>query len=92
MHRHHEYELTRRLEAVAWGSGDAVFQKWELRIWYNQERVSKGIYRDIMDRYTKLAEDDEHGSDVLVFSDGDRLALMHVAHVRRLSEYISNEE
>lgn len=90
MQRHHEYELTRRLEAVAWGSGDAVVHQWELRIWYGQERLSKGIYRDILDRYAKIAEE-EKSPNVFVFSDGSRMVLMHVSHVKHLSQFISGE-
>ena len=50
MHIHHSYELSNRLDRIV-TVGVSEIRKSELLLWYDQERVSKGIWRDILEKW-----------------------------------------
>jgi len=77
MLKRHEDTLTRRIEEVVW-EGYAFIEEWELRSWYEKARINKIIWRDLLDRFDALAEDEtaklyvyesSHGY-MLIHSDG----------------------
>jgi hypothetical protein len=49
----HTNEVYLRLEQVE-DAGFAVFTGSELRRWYGQERLSKTVWRDVMDKWEEI--------------------------------------
>ncbi len=50
----HKNALDTLLEQIAY-EGFASVEKWKIRRWYEQERFTIGIRRDIRDRWSRLA-------------------------------------
>ncbi len=53
----HRQELRRRLEQLYY-MGYTVMEEWELRLWWNRERVTKNVWRDIVDTWVEVAEEE----------------------------------
>jgi hypothetical protein len=54
--RRHENALEDLLEQVAF-EGFASVEKWKLARWYNQERFTIGIRRDVRERWSELSSE-----------------------------------
>lgn len=72
-----EDSLARKIDEVAL-KGFSFIEWWELKSWYERDRISKGVWRDIYDRFKLVADDEsaklyvyhaEHGA-LLIHSDG----------------------
>jgi len=81
MQKRHDDILNSRIEqAVMYGV--SKIEDWELRLWYGLHRIGKATYRDLNDRFERMAEADHqegailncyrtHTGDVhLIHSDG----------------------
>ncbi|VAY88937.1 conserved hypothetical protein [mine drainage metagenome] len=56
MQKRHENSLNDLLEQVAY-EGFASVEKWQMTRWYEQERFSVGIRRDIRNRWDELSSE-----------------------------------
>lgn len=56
VNKRQENELTNRMERLV-ATGTVRFEWWELYAWYEQSRLSKSIYRDLIDRYEAASGD-----------------------------------
>ena len=54
MKKRHENELNQLLEKVAY-EGLAMVPKWQMSLWYDQDRFTVGIRRDVRERWIELA-------------------------------------
>lgn len=61
----HQNELLSRLEQVT-DIGYAVIRKPELLLWYDQERVTKNIWRDIYEKWLEVGSDDSDKHPLLI--------------------------
>lgn len=55
MKRYHSDEINRRLERAYW-HGSAEFSREELLLWYNKSKITKTIWRDMLERWKKIDE------------------------------------
>lgn len=72
MLKRHLHELQYRLERAA-DVGCAEIFNSELLRWYDQQRVTKNVWRDIYDNWLELGEED---TPLLVGWSGDRWVLI----------------
>lgn len=56
MKKRHENELNQLLEKIAY-EGLAVIPKWQMALWYDQDRFTVGIRRDVRERWIELASE-----------------------------------
>ncbi|MBN9466562.1 hypothetical protein [Brevundimonas sp.] len=56
MKKRHENGLNQLLEKVAY-EGLAVVPKWQMALWYDQDRFTVGIRRDVRERWIELASE-----------------------------------
>lgn len=56
MKKRHENELNGLLEKIAY-EGLAVIPKWQMSLWYDQDRFTVGIRRDVRERWIELASE-----------------------------------
>lgn len=56
MKKRHENALNDLLEQVAF-EGFASVEKWKLTRWYDQERFTVGIRRDVRERWSELSSE-----------------------------------
>jgi len=74
-----------RIEAVAW-RGHGFIEWWELNSWYNAERISKSIWRDLRDRFDEIADD---STAELMFSEtGNGIMLIHSKNLKKVNDKI----
>ena len=75
----HSNELFSRLERID-TVGVTEIRKSEIRLWYQQDRISKGIWRDILDKWTEIDSDKQNkvmvgeADDTYVFVWGQGLS------------------
>ena len=77
MLKRHENSLNELLETVAY-EGSSKIAKWKLCRWYNQERFTVKIRRDVRDRWEDLANELSWIEDIKVLfaeTKGDILLL-----------------
>lgn len=56
MLKRYEDSLSQRIDSVAW-KGFSFIEWWELKSWYNKDRIGKGVWRDLYDRFKEIADD-----------------------------------
>lgn len=67
----HANELMYRLEQVV-DIGCATVRKHELLVWFDQERVTVNIWRDIQEKWSEILETQEEKPDIpLLVGDAD---------------------
>ena len=76
-----EDALLQRIDAVAW-RGFAFVETWELNAWYGAERIGKGVWRDLRDRFAEVAYE---GSELLYCDRPDGVLLLDSQKVRNIS-------
>lgn len=74
MKRRHAAELTRRLEEV-YHRGFAQVEFWEAYLWWQRERIGKGVYQDLLERWETVAGDD---SDLGILEGTGAYALVNL--------------
>lgn len=90
MLKRHENSLSELLERLL-GDGWVAIEWWQLRLWYNAERIGKNIFRDLQERVAEM--DDE--VVLYTYDDGDRkngsLLLVCGNHLRSLPARLGEE-
>ena len=81
MLRRLEDALMQRIDAVAW-RGFAFIEWWELNSWYGAERIGKGVWRDLRDRFSEAADE---GAELLYCERPDGVMLLNSQVVRNIS-------
>jgi hypothetical protein len=78
MKKRHENALNDLLEQVAY-EGYASVEKWRMSRWYDQERFTVGIRRDVRERWGDLSSEIEWIADKeLLFAEvKGQIVLMH---------------
>ena len=72
MIRHHAAELSLRLDQVC-DNGYCVIHSRELKRWYDQQRVTISIWRDIHDRWIEILDEPSREIETLfVAEEGNR--------------------
>jgi hypothetical protein len=66
MKAHHQYELQNRVETII-STGHSSITRDELLRWFDQSRLSKTVWRDILDRWISVGG---NAADLKVW-DGD---------------------
>lgn len=86
MLEHHEAELARRIDAVAWG-GVAHIHWWELKSWYQADdfdAVANDVWRDIDARFREVIEDQRF--ELFVYAGDGGITLVHSDGLMRLRD------
>ena len=83
MLRHHEDELLRRLDAVAW-EGVVQIQWWELKAWYQIDVMDEDVWRDLSERFDEATGN--AGYELYAYEGDTCLTLIHSDGLKRLSE------
>jgi hypothetical protein len=64
MEKRYDDILTSRIEEVS-RYGVSKIEDWELRLWYGLQRIGKATYRDLNDRFERMAEADNQKNAIL---------------------------
>lgn len=89
MQEHHEAELTRRIDAVAWG-GVTHMAWWELKSWYQTDdfdAVADEVWRDIDARFREVIEDQRF--ELYIYTGDGGITLIHSDGMMRLRDKFS---
>ena len=57
MQKRHQDALPQRLEVLAF-KGFAFIEFWELRLWYEAERITKTVWQDVKARFDDVSNDE----------------------------------
>lgn len=76
-----EDSLAQRIDAVAW-KGFSFIEWWELKSWYEKDRIGKGVWRDIYDRFKSIADDDE--AELYLYHSDSGVMLIHSDGLNRI--------
>jgi len=74
MLKRHEDALAQRIDTVAW-KGFSFIEWWELKSWYEKDRIGKGIWRDLYDRFKEIADDNE--AELYLYQSDSGVMLLH---------------
>ncbi len=58
MMKRHEDDLNKRFDELAW-EGIAFVHFWELKTWYGQERLTKTVWQDLINRFEQATHEDD---------------------------------
>lgn len=82
MIKRHEDSLMARIDALAW-QGYCEIKWWELRAWYGMERLTKNVWKDIVDRFDELMDEE---STIRLLERPDGVLLISGSHTTAISE------
>lgn len=74
MLKRHEDALAQRIDTVAW-KGFSFIEWWELKSWYEKDRIGKGVWRDLYDRFKEIADDNE--AELYLYQSDSGVMLLH---------------
>lgn len=89
MEKRHDNTLTRRLEEVA-DRGSAYINWYEFYRWYGVERIGKRVYRDLLQRWREVREDES--ADLFLAEGCGGAFLFGVADSYKLSDRAEGAE
>ena len=76
-----EDSLAQRIDSVAW-KGFSFIEWWELKSWYEKDRIGKGVWRDIYYRFKSIADDDE--AELYLYQSDSGVMLIHSDGLNRI--------
>lgn len=82
MLKRYEDALMQRFDAVAY-KGFAFIEWWELNAWYDMDRISKNVWRDLQARFVEVANDEK--ADLYVYEATGGLLLVHSDALAKIS-------
>lgn len=83
MKAHHRYELTNRLERLE-ATGSMRIERDELLTWYDQDRVTVKIWRDIKARWEEIAGE---GEKILIWEGHGFFQMLYTEGFKPLNEW-----
>lgn len=75
MHKFHTPALVARIERAAW-RGIAEIEWWELNLWYDTQRITKRVWRDIKEKF----DEEECGGDLYIHTTRYGVTLIVKSH------------
>ena len=91
MQKRHQDALTQRIEEVV-HRGHTRIEWWEIYLWYEAQRIGKGIWRDLKERFDEMADDDDATLWVYSSTDTKGVMLIHSDGLEEISAKISGAE
>lgn len=82
MIKRHEDALAQRIDEVA-EKGFSYIEWWELALWLEKERIGKGVWKDLYDRFKERTEDDPE-AELYIYSAGSGAMLIHSDGLRKV--------
>ena len=83
MLRRHQDSLSARLEQLA-AKGWVWIESYELRSWYEMERIGKSVWRDIRDQYDEITS--QEGAKISVVENESGFQLFDSRKLVKISE------
>jgi len=77
-----EDSLSQRIDAVCL-KGFSFIEWWELKYWYEKDRISKVVWRDIYDRFKSISEDDD--AELYLYQSDSGVMLIHSDGLNRIN-------
>jgi hypothetical protein len=89
MERRHEQDLMRRIDEVAW-AGVSHIRWWELKAWYDKDRVGKTVWRDLKSRFDETADDSS--AQLYIYEGVEGITLIHSDGLKRIDDKVGEAD
>ena len=89
MEKRHNDELMHRIDEVA-NLGVSAIKWWEIRLWYNRERIGKTIWRDLKARFDEAAEDSN--AELWIYESEESVTLVHSDLLKPITDKMGEED